>query len=331
MEQTPRDDRSHAERGREGQVTKPERKLYQTPTGRNMGLITPSPSGTRKAPTTSPLASSAALDFVKPKSPPNYREVKTPTGSGAKTVQENDAQVSERDASNSSPAIVKEQTKRSKEPSLVKFAFNDDGKRVVGQLWGYVDDTSPEVDKYHVRINTKIATLTPKLVTHMNLAYEHAMDGDEEPWVWKTKYTDPTGETLPEDMFATFIVEKGSKGMSQGLATPMMTQTGGTGGHYLFTNAERNVTEERATYESKESAGTAAGKTSALATRVTDEGAEEHDLFTNAKMDVTEEGAMHDFEEQAGTASGTTKDHRNGVLGKGVDEIPALPYTKVFV
>ena len=183
MEPTPRDDRSHAERGRESQVTKPERKLYQTPTGRNMGLITPSPSGTRKAPTTSPLASSAALDFVKPKSPPDYREVKTPTGSGAKTAQENDAQVSERDASNSSPAIVKEQTKRSKEPSLVKFAFNDDGKRVVGQLWGYVDDTSPEVDKYHVRIDTKIATLTPKLVTHMNLAYEHAMDGDEEPWV----------------------------------------------------------------------------------------------------------------------------------------------------
>jgi hypothetical protein len=193
MEKTPKDDRSHAERGRESQGAKPERKLYQTP-GRNTELITPSPSGSRQTPTTPLLASSAALDFVKPKSPPEF---KTPSGNGAKTAQENDVQVSERDASNSPHAFVKEQTKRSKEPSLVKFALNDHGKRVVGQLWGYVDDTSPKVDKYHVRIDTKIATLTPKLVTHMNLAYNHAMEGDEEPWLWETKYTDPTGKTLP--------------------------------------------------------------------------------------------------------------------------------------
>ncbi len=88
---TPKDDRSYAERGREGQVTKPERPLYQIPSGRNMGLITPSPLGSRQAPTTPLPYSSKALDFVKPKSPP---ELKTPSGSRAKTAQENDAQVS---------------------------------------------------------------------------------------------------------------------------------------------------------------------------------------------------------------------------------------------
>jgi hypothetical protein len=327
MEKTSKDDRSHAERGREG-TAKPEQKLYRTP-GRNTELITPPPSASRQTPTT-PLASSAALVFVKTKSP---TESKTPSGNGAKTAQENDVQLGERDASNSPHAFVKEQTKRSEEPSLVKFALNSDGKRVVGHLWGYVDDTSPQVDKYHVRIDTTIATLTPKLVIHMNLAYDHAMDAEEKPWLWGTKYTDPTGQTLPEDLFATFIVEKGNKEMSQGLATPMMTQTGGTGGHYLFTNAERTVTEEGATYESKEPAGTAAGTTSALATRVTDEGSEEHDLFPNAKEAVTEEGAMHDFEDKAGTALGKGKDYQRGVLGKGVDKTSDLPYTnkKVFI
>jgi hypothetical protein len=255
--------------------------------------------GSRQAQTTPLLASSQALSFVKSKSPPDNREFKTPSGSGAKTAQENDAQVSERDSSNSPSDSVKELTKRSKEPSLVKFTLNNNSKRVVGQLWGYVDDVHPEVDKYHVRIDTKITTLTPAMDTHMKLAHLHAMEADEETWVWKTKHTDPTGDTLPEDMFPTFIVKKGSKGLSQGLATPMITQGGGTGGNYLFTNTEMDVTEERAKYESKRSAGTAAGKTSALTKRVTDEGDEEHDLFTNTKMDVTEERAIHDFEEQA--------------------------------
>jgi hypothetical protein len=91
-----------------------------------MGLITPSPSGSRQTPTTPLLASSAALDFVKPKSPPDNREFKTPSGNGAKNVQENNAQVSKRDASNSSPAIVKEPTKMSKELSHVKFALNNE-------------------------------------------------------------------------------------------------------------------------------------------------------------------------------------------------------------
>jgi hypothetical protein len=36
----------------------------------------------------------------------------------------------------------------------------------------------PEVDKYHVRIDTEIARLALKLVTHMSLAYTHTMEAD---------------------------------------------------------------------------------------------------------------------------------------------------------
>jgi hypothetical protein len=73
---------------------------------------------------------------------------------------------------------------------------------------------APEVDIYHVRIDTcNIATLPPMVVTHMKLAYYHAMASDHvETWCWKTRYTDPTGIILPDDTFATFVMAKTSKG-----------------------------------------------------------------------------------------------------------------------
>jgi hypothetical protein len=49
-------------------------------------------------------------------------------------------------------------------------------------------------------------------------------------------------------------------------------------------------------YESKEPAGTAAGKASTHMSVDADEEANEHNLFTNAEMDVPEDGAKYGFE-----------------------------------
>jgi hypothetical protein len=273
MEETSRDERSQSERRREGQGTKPERKLYQTPR-RTMELVTPFTSAAGNTPTTLLLTQPQELIFIKPKSPPGGGESKTPPGSGVKTAHEIDAQVSEGDASNSPPASVKQPPKMLKQPNLVKFALIENGEKVYGHLWEYVDDTSPEVDKYHVRINTRSEAPTPTVVTHTKLAWKHAMRHEHEiSWIWKSKYTDPTGDTLPNDMFATFVVAKGTKGLSQGLATPLMTQRGGMQeGHHALTNVNKDVPEDGANEvdAAKEPAGTAARKASTLTRGVAD-------------------------------------------------------------
>jgi hypothetical protein len=95
MERTPRDEHSRGAKGKDNAGAKPERAVYQVRT--MMGLITSSSSATGQAPRTPLPTQSRDLDFLKPKSPP---------GSGEKTKQEIDAQVSERDASNSPPVSV---------------------------------------------------------------------------------------------------------------------------------------------------------------------------------------------------------------------------------
>ncbi len=228
MDMTSKGERTNDTQGREGQRPRPTQRIYEARKG--VELITPSPlPGLRKSNSPS-TPQHQELSFVKPRSPPD---------SGAKTARDNDTQDSERDASNSSPAFVKKMPQAPRELNLLKFALDDNGKSVMGQLWGYVDDTRPEVDIYHVRIETNCATLTTKVIAHMERAYSCAMESDQvETWFWKTRFTDPTGHTLPDDTFATFVMAKQNKGMSQGVATPMMTQRGGKEGHHALTNAE---------------------------------------------------------------------------------------------
>jgi hypothetical protein len=321
MDMMSKGERTNDIRGKGSQETRPSQRIYTAPKG--MELITPSPS-TGQQNTDSPSTPQHwELSFVKPRSSPD---------SGAKNARNNDTQDSKRDASNSPPASVKKMPQAPKELSSLKFTLEENRTKVMGHLWGYVDDVKPEVDIYHVRINTsaiKIGTLSTNMVRHMKLAYSYAMANDHvETWEWKTRFTDSTGDTLPKDMFATFVIGKTNKEMSQGVATPMMTQKGGKEGHHTLTNAELSVPEDgaKAVDDAMVPARTATGNTRTH-TSVTDEGSDDHHISPNAKMVVPEGGATDGVEEKAGTALGTTQTHLRGVFGKGVNKTSALPDT----